>query len=166
MEVCAMGRLEATAVVRWTGFGGTVEGATGMLRVPTATQPELGGPGTGTNPEELLAAAHANCFTSTLTSIARSLDIDLESVETSATTRLVWGDGHDHHLASSKLSIRIRSASPEESVRNLVQQAERECPVCQAIRGNVEMTGDFQFEAGSRVGVERPSEPPKWSSPR
>ena len=75
-------------------------------------------------------------------------------MDTSATTRLVWGDGHDHHLASSKLSIRIRSASPEESVRNLVQQAERECPVCQAIRGNVEMTVDFQFEAGSRVGVE------------
>ena len=144
-----MGQLEASALVRWKGFGGTVEGASGTLRAPTATQTELGGPGTGTNPEELLAAAHANCFTST-----RSRHIDLESVDTSATTRLVWGDGHDHHLASSKLSIRIRSASPEESVRNLVQQAERECPVCQAIRGNVEMTVDFQFEAGSRVGVE------------
>src|SRR2546426_7924779 len=154
MEVRAMGQLEATAVVRWKGFGGTVEGATGKLRAPTATQTELGGPGTGTNPEELMAAAHANCFTSTLTSIARSRHIDLDSVETSATTRLVWGDGHDHHLASSKLSIRIRSASPRESIRNLVEQAERECPVCQAIRGNVEMTVDYQFEPSSRVGVE------------
>jgi len=149
-----MGQLEASALVRWKGFGGTVEGASGTFRAPTATQTELGGPGSGTNPEELLAAAHANCFTSTLTSIARSRHIDLESVETSATTRLVWGDGHDHHLASSKLSIRIRSASPEESVRNLVQQAERECPVCQAIRGNVDMTLDFQLEPSSRVGVE------------
>src|SRR5438105_13376410 len=144
-----MGWLEAKSVVRWKGFGGTVEGATGKLRAPTATQSELGGPGTGTNPEELLAAAHANCFTSTLTSIARSRHIDLESVETSATTRLVWGDGHDHHLASSKLSIRIRSASPEESVRNLVQQAERECPVCQAISGKVEMTDDFLLDTGT-----------------
>src|SRR6267378_3856500 len=141
-----MGQLEATAVVRWQGFGGTVEGASGKLRAPTATQAELGGPGTGTNPGELMAAAHANCFTSTLTSIARSRRIDLESVETSATTRLEWGDGHDHHLSSSKLSIRIRSASPQETVRNLVDQAERECPVCQAIRGNVAMTVDFQFE--------------------
>ena len=149
-----MGQLEATALVRWKGFGGTVEGASGRLRAPTATQAELGGPGTGTNPEELMAAAHANCFTSTLTSIARSRHIDLESVETSATTRLVWGDGRDHHLASSKLSIRIRSASPQESIRNLVEQAERECPVCQAIRGNVEMTVDFQFEPSSRVEVE------------
>jgi len=148
-----MGQLEATAVVRWTGFGGTVEGATGVLRVPTATQTELGGPGTGTNPEELLAAAHANCFTSTLTSIARSRHVDLESVETRATTQLVWGDGHDHRLSSSKLAIRVRSASPEEKVRHLVEQAERECPVCQAIRGNVAMTVDFEFEASSRAAV-------------
>jgi len=55
-----MGQLEATAVVRWRGFGGTVEGASGLLRAATATQAELGGPGTGTNPEELMAAAHAN----------------------------------------------------------------------------------------------------------
>ena len=149
-----MGQLEATAVVRWKGFGGTVEGATGKLRAPTATQSELGGPGTGTNPEELMAAAHANCFTSTLTSIAHSRHVDLESVETSATTRLVWGEGHDHHLASSKLAIRIRSSSPEETVRNLVQQAERECPVCLAIRGNVDMTVDFQFEPSTHAGVD------------
>ena len=99
-------------MVRWAGFGGTVEGATGVLRVPTATQTELGGPGTGTNPEELLAAAHANCFTSTLTSIARSRHVDLESVETRATTQLVWGDGHDHRLSSSKLAIRTRDVVP------------------------------------------------------
>jgi len=149
-----MGQLEAMAVVRWKGFGGTVEGASGVLRADTATQTELGGPGTGTNPEELMAAAHANCFTSTLTSIARARHVDLESVETSATTRLEWGEGHDHHLASSKLSIRIRSGSPEQTVRDLVLQAERECPVCMAIRGNVDMTVDFQFEPTSAVAVE------------
>ena len=141
-----MGRLEASATVRWKGFGGTVEGASGKLHAPTATQAELGGPGTGTNPEELLAAAHANCYTSTITSIARSREVNLESVETSATTRLEWGDGADHHLASSRLKVRIRSSSPEAVVRDLVRRAEHECPVCLAIRGNVNMTVDFEFE--------------------
>src|SRR5438034_1595598 len=149
-----MGQLEASALVRWKGFGGTVEGASGTFRAPTATQTELGGPGSGTNPEELLAAAHANCFTSTLTSIARSRRIDLESVETSATTRLVWGEGADHHLASSRLSIRVRSGSPEATIRDLVRRAEHECPVCQAIRGNVEMTVDFAFERATKAVVE------------
>ena len=141
-----MGQLEASATVRWKGFGGTVDGASGKLHAPTATQAELGGPGTGTNPEELLAAAHANCYTSTLTSMARSRNVDLRSVETSATTRLEWGAGADHHLASSRLRVRIRSSSPEDVVRDLVRRAEHECPVCLAIRGNVEMTVDFEFE--------------------
>jgi len=149
-----MGHLEASATIRWKGFGGTVEGKSGKLRAPTATQTELGGPGTGTNPEELLAAAHANCFTSTLTGLARSRHIDLESVETSATTRLVWSEGHDHHLASSRLLIRVRSSSPERVVHDLVIQAERECPVCQAIRGNVDMTVDFDYLPSEQVAAE------------
>ena len=149
-----MGHLEASATIRWKGFGGTVEGKSGKLRAPTATQTELGGPGTGTNPEELLAAAHANCFTSTLTGLARSRHIDLESVETSATTRLVWSEGHDHHLASSRLLIRVRSSSPERVVHDLVRQAERECPVCQAIRGNVDMTVDFDYLPSEQVTAE------------
>src|SRR6266550_6767629 len=113
MEVCAMGQLEATAVVRWTGFGGTVEGATGVLRVPTATQTELGGPGDGTNPEELLAAAHANCFTSTLSSLARRRGVSFERIETAVTTELVWSDrGGDHRLGSSTVRVRVASPAP------------------------------------------------------
>ena len=140
-----MSHLEATATVRWAGYTGVVEGRSGALQAKTATQAELGGPGTGTNPEELMAAAHANCFTSTLTGLARARGVDLESVETQATTRLVWGDGQLHHLASSRLSLHIRSRSPQAQVRELVREAEAECPVCQAIRGNVAMTVDLQI---------------------
>jgi organic hydroperoxide reductase OsmC/OhrA len=146
-----MSHLEAMATVRWKGYGGSVEGASGALHAETATQAELGGPGSGTNPEELMAAAHANCFTSTLTSLARARGVDLDSVETQATTRLVWGEGRDHHLASSRLSLRIRSRSPEADVRRIVREAEEECPVCQAIRGNVAMTVDL--EIGPPAGV-------------
>ena len=141
-----MDHLEASATIRWQGYGGTVEGASGKLHAPTATQTELGGPGRGTNPEELLAAAHANCYTSTITSMARARHVELESVETSATTRLEWGGGADHHLASSRLKVRIRSSSPEDVVHELVRRAEHECPVCMAIKGNVDMTIDFEYE--------------------
>jgi len=142
-----MGHLEASATVRWSGWGGTVTGGSGSLSAPTATQAELGGPGTGTNPEELLAAAHANCFTSTLTSLARAKGVALEEVETSARTRLEWEDGHgDHRLAGAHLSLRIRSSSGEEAVRELVARAEEECPVCRAIAGNVPLRVSLQVE--------------------
>jgi len=71
----------------------------------------------------------------------------------SATTRLVW-ERSDHHLASSRLTVRIRSASPEEAVRDLVKEAEQDCPVCQAIRGNVSMTVDFEYEPATGVSVD------------
>jgi osmotically inducible protein OsmC len=57
-----MGRYETRATVDWQGFGGRVESASGMLARATATQEELGGPGGATSPEELFAAAHANCW--------------------------------------------------------------------------------------------------------
>jgi len=135
-----MGRLEASARVEWSGYSGEVSGATGALRAPTSTQAELGGPGEGTNPEELLAAAHANCFTSTLTALARSRGLTLDRVQTAVTTELVWQDGHgDHRLASSTIRVRVTSPAPRDDVERLVHDTERECPVCRAIAGNVAM---------------------------
>ena len=72
-----MGRFDARATVDWQGYGGSVSSDSGMLSTATAAQVELGGPGGATNPEELFAAAHANCFTSTITSMARARGIEL-----------------------------------------------------------------------------------------
>jgi osmotically inducible protein OsmC len=136
-----MGRLRAHAEIDWSGWGGEVRGSGGTLVAPTATQVELGGPGGGTNPEELLAAAHANCFTSTITSMARARSIELDRVETGATTELVWEDGRgDHRLASSQLTVRIESPAPREQIEQLVRDAEEDCPVCRALRGNVDVS--------------------------
>ena len=135
-----MGQLHASAQVDWSGYRGEVRGSSGALAAATSTQAELGGPGEGTNPEELLAAAHANCFTSTLTSLARRSELPLDRVETSVTTELVWSDGHgDHRLGSSTVRVRIASPAPWEDVERLVEETERECPVCRAIAGNVPM---------------------------
>ena len=75
------GKIEAAATITWSGWGGEVTGESGRLKAKTATQAELGGPGQATNPEELLAAALANCYTSTITAHARAKKIDLASLE-------------------------------------------------------------------------------------
>ena len=103
----------------------------------TATQEELGGPGGESNPEELFAAALANCFTSTLTGMARARGIPLGEIETAVKTTLSWGDGTHHHLSDATLHTRVASPAPEEQVRGLIAEAEAECPVCQAISGKV-----------------------------
>jgi lipoyl-dependent peroxiredoxin len=143
-----MGRYDARATVHWQGFGGSVASASGLLSTATAAQVELGGPGGATNPEELFAAAHANCFTSTITSMARSRGIDLAHVVTEARVRLEWSDdAGDHRLAASDLAVRLSSTAHEDDLRALVDDATEHCPVCQAIRGNVAMQVTASFDA-------------------
>ncbi len=143
-----MGTYEARATVDWEGYGGSVASASGLLATATAAQVELGGPGGATNPEELFAAAHANCFTSTITSMARSRGIDLAHVVTEARVRLEWSEGAgDHRLAASDLDVRLTSAADASALRALVDDATEHCPVCQAIRGNVAMRVTASFDA-------------------
>lgn len=132
-----MGSLEASATLRWNGYLGQVEGSSGALSAATATQAELGGPGGRSNPEELFSAALANCFTSTLTGMARARSIPLGDIETTVATRLAWGEGADHHLSDADLRVRVESPADSAVVRGLVADAEAHCPVCQAIAGRV-----------------------------
>src|SRR5689334_23931406 len=118
-----MESLSATATLRWEGLRGRIEGGSGALSVATATQSELGGPGGQSNPEELFSAALASCFTSTLTSMARSRGIPLGEIETTVRTRLEWGDGVHHHLSDATLHTRLESPAPEAEVRLLVTDA-------------------------------------------
>jgi osmotically inducible protein OsmC len=134
-----MDSLSASATLRWDGYHGTIEGGSGALSVQTATQSELGGPGGASNPEELFSAALANCFTSTLTSLARKREMPLGPIETSVSTRLSWGDGSEHHLSAARLRTRVTSSAPEDEVRALIQDAFTHCPVCQAVGGQMQL---------------------------
>jgi len=143
-----MDSLEATATLRWNGYHGHIEGTSGALDVATATQAELGGPGGESNPEELFAAALANCFTSTLTGMARARGVALGEIETTVSTRLAWGDGFQHHLSEATLHTSVVSPAAEADVRALIADAEAHCPVCQAISGRVALRVTADVAAG------------------
>jgi len=143
-----MESLDATATLRWCGFHGRIEGTSGALEVATATQAELGGPGGQSNPEELFSAALANCFTSTLTGLARARGVELGEIETTVSTRLAWGDGFHHHLSEATLHTTVSSPAPETQVRELIADAEAHCPVCQAISGRVALRVTADVAAG------------------
>jgi organic hydroperoxide reductase OsmC/OhrA len=134
------GRIEAAATVSWRGWGGEVSGESGKLKARTATQVELGGPGQATNPEELLAAALANCYTSTITAHARAKKIDLASIETQARTRLAWDEKTPHHIAEGALSVTIHAAAPAQTLRDLAEEARRHCPICNVLGATAKVT--------------------------
>jgi osmotically inducible protein OsmC len=134
------GKIEAEATISWSGWGGAVRGASGRLNAATATQVELGGPGQATNPEELLAAALANCYTSTITSMARARNIPLTRLETTARTRLVWTQERPHHIAAGALSVKLVTPVGEDMARQLAEDARHHCPICNVLGATAEVT--------------------------
>lgn len=123
-----------------TGHGreGRVKTADGKLDLNLTPPAELGGSGTGTNPEQLFAAGYAACFHSALHSVARSRKIKIEDSS-------VGGRVHLHRDGDSgfKLSVELEVVIPEmdhAQAQELADAAHQVCPYSNATRGNIDVT--------------------------
>jgi Ohr subfamily peroxiredoxin len=124
------------------GRDGKVASDDGQLTVRVATPPELGGPGGGTNPEQLFAAGYSACFHSALILVARRAKAEL--ADSSVTARVGLGrrqDGPGYAL-SVHLTVTIKGL-PEDVARDVMERADRVCPYSNAIRGNVPVTKEL-----------------------
>jgi osmotically inducible protein OsmC len=136
---------DRTAHVTWTGSlfegGGTIErvgsGAFGPLDVTWASR--AGEPEGRTSPEELIAAAHAACFSMALSAGLAKAGTPPERLEVSATVTFVPGTG----ITASALTV--RGAVPGIDDAGFVEAAEAAragCPVSQALAAVPEITLD------------------------
>jgi osmotically inducible protein OsmC len=131
----------ATATVtggRLEGRGRTGDGA---LDVVLRTPPELGGPGGGTNPEQLFAVGWAACFEASLfaaTRLARPAEADISDAEIDATVDLV-ADGEGGFEIAARLAVTLPSVSDPELAAELVRSAHGLCPYSRATRGNIDV---------------------------
>jgi len=88
----------------------------------------------GTNPEELIAAAHAACYSMALASTLAKQGHQLEEVQTEATLIMERGEGGSR-LARMALKVRARLGTlDEDSFRKVAQEAEKSCPVSNLLR--------------------------------
>ena len=120
---------------RAEGHGATSDGALEVdLRIPE----ELGGPGGGTNPEELFAVGFASCFESALAVIGRRKDQDTQDAAIDSSVSLLpTGDG-GFKLAVG-LDVTLPSVEDPELAADLVRAAHKVCPYSNATRGNVDV---------------------------
>ena len=111
----------------------------GRLDVVVSVPKEMGGPGTGTNPEQLFAAGFAACFHSALQVVARKAR---EDVGQSAVTGQV-GIGPNTDGGGFGLQVHLRVSIPglaRETAEDLVDKADALCPYSNATRGNIDVT--------------------------
>ncbi|RQZ12435.1 Ohr family peroxiredoxin [Burkholderia sp. Bp9031] len=102
------------------------------LRLPT----ELGGPGGGTNPEQLLAAGYAACFHGALSLLAQRERIDIR--EATVAVRISFGrDPTDGGYAlTADVTVRMPGVEREVAER-LVRDTERLCPYTKMARQGI-----------------------------
>lgn len=95
--------------------------------------------GIGTNPEELIAAAHAGCFTMQLTAYITEAGFTEESIETKCYIDFKDGAVVSSHL---KLHAKIEGIS-EEKFQQLVTKAEKTCPISKLL--NTEISSEARL---------------------
>lgn len=118
---------------RQNGHGRSSDGQLDVeLRVPK----ETGGPGGGTNPEELFAVGYAACFESAIAAVARRRHLDAGEVSIDSAVSLApTGDGG--FKLGVTLDVALPSVSDRETAADLIRAAHQVCPYSNATRGNI-----------------------------
>lgn len=131
--------LESTARTHWDGdlFNGSGttsldSGAAPPLRVTWKARAE--DHGGLTSPEELIAAAHASCYSMALANTLAENETPPASLDVQATATFVPGDG----ITSMELEVTANVDDiSDDRFQELAQTAKDGCPVSQALAGNV-----------------------------
>lgn len=98
----------------------------------------------GTNPEELIAAAHAGCFTMQLAFLIQRAGAAAEELSTEAAVSLV-PDGEGFKIDRSALTLRAKVPGMDQAkFDELARTAEKVCPVSRLL--NAEITLDATLE--------------------
>ena len=100
--------------------------------------------GVGTNPEELIAAAHAGCFAMALSMILGTKGMKAESIKTQATVTLEKvGEGFE--VTSSHLDVDVRIPGANQAAFDEAAQAAKAgCPISKLLKAEISMTARLQ----------------------
>ncbi|MCC6369158.1 MAG: OsmC family protein [Bryobacterales bacterium] len=140
--------MKRTASAKWAGDlkagVGTISTASGTLAATPYSFHTRFENGKGTNPEELLAAAHAGCFTMALSLQLSQAGFTAESLETTCTITLEQKEGAfaitQSHL---ELKAKVPGASPE-AFEKATQAAKTGCPVSKLYNTNITLHAILQ----------------------
>lgn len=137
--------IEKTASVHWEGGGkagvGKISMQTGAMKeYPYGFGSRFEDDRRGTNPEEILAAAHAACFTMAFSFACDKAGFKTELVDTTAAVRLAKdGDGFKIDRIALELTAKIAGITLAQ-FDELAQAAKKGCPLSKALASVPEIT--------------------------
>lgn len=134
------------ATARWSAGKagkGTLSTETGALKdAPYTFASRFGDSKNGTNPEELIAAAHAGCFTMKLSILLEDAGFTADAIETRCD--ITFGEG-----AISKSHLKVTAKVPDISAdkfKECAEDAKKNCPISKSLNSAIEITMDASLQ--------------------
>lgn len=125
-----------TAQVHTTGGRdkGAARSSDGRLDVRLSVP---GGPGTGTNPEQLFAAGWSACFEGAIAIAARRMKLQ-PPVDVAIDAEVSLNQAGDGYALSARLSVSLPGFD-RDTAQALIEAAHQTCPYSKATRGNIDV---------------------------
>ena len=135
--------MKRTGSAVWKGGlkdgAGTLATETGVLQDQGYSFAKRFGDEKGTNPEELIAAAHAACFSMQLSGVLGQANLTPDEISTSA---VITGeaDGGGFTIKSSHLTVTARIHGADEAAfKEAAEKAKSICPVSKVLNATITM---------------------------
>lgn len=137
-----MADIQRQAQAHWTGDlrsgSGKITTSSGVLREVAYSVPSRFESAKGTNPEELLAAAHAGCFSMMLAKILGDMKKGPADIVTKANLTLAQRGG-GWKITQIHLTTEVGGAGlDDETVKRAAEQAKEQCPVSVLLKPGLE----------------------------
>jgi lipoyl-dependent peroxiredoxin len=135
--------MKRTASALWTGGlkdgRGTISTESGVLKDAQYSFSTRFEEGQGTNPEELIAAAHAGCFSMALAAQLNTAGRAPERIETEAAVTLLKTDaGFTITAVHLKVRAKVPGATPPD-FKEVAEKAKSGCPVSRLLKAEITM---------------------------
>ncbi|MDQ3754833.1 MAG: OsmC family protein [Acidobacteriota bacterium] len=140
--------MKRTASAVWQGGlkdgKGTISTASGVLKDTQYSFSTRFEEGVGTNPEELIAAAHAGCFTMALSGQLANAGLTAESIDTTCTITMEKTDAGPTVIESHlDVTAKIPNAT-QEAFDTAANNAKAGCPISRLLNTKISMTAQLQ----------------------
>jgi osmotically inducible protein OsmC len=139
-----MAEFNRKAGVLWTGDLQTGQGLIStesrvIFQLPYTWQTRFGEE-TGLNPEELIAAAHAACFSMSVANRLEKNGFRAVQTETTATCTMHSREAGGPEITNMRLHVRCEVPDiDEETFNRIVMEADEECPVSNLLRNGLDI---------------------------
>jgi lipoyl-dependent peroxiredoxin len=147
-------RIVREAEIDWEGTTARGSGvvralSTGSFELPSTIASRVDVVQGKTSPEELLAAAHATCFVTSLGTELARLGSPPERMSVHCTITMDEVEGQGHRIVASDLSARaVVPGADTETLATAAREADAGCPFSALIRASATVTVDAVLDEG------------------